>query len=150
MSSTVEHTFSINPCVCIYAADVRPILMPDGMSEPLMYRDETTHNHSSCRLSSFGSHIIEMMHELTAEYPSDSHKPSCRFEEARTALFKALGSRELFGVPLLVLANKQDLQDAQPPEAVEQMLGLDELKLPFRWESLNFLLTVQMRARGQA
>ncbi len=57
----------------------------------------------------------------------------CRFEEARTALFRALDSRELFGVPLLVLANKQDLQDAQPPEAVQQMLGLDELKVPFRW-----------------
>lgn len=55
-----------------------------------------------------------------------------RFEEARTALFRALDSRELFGVPLLVLANKQDLQDAQPPEAVQQMLGLDELKVPFR------------------
>jgi len=38
-------------------------------------------------------------------------------------------------VPLLVLANKQDLQDAQPPEAVQQMLGLDELKVPFRWVS---------------
>ena len=57
---------------------------------------------------------------------------SCRFEEARGALFKALDSRELFGVPLLVLANKQDLQDAQPPEALQQMLGLDELKVPFR------------------
>ena len=57
----------------------------------------------------------------------------CRFEEARTALFRALDSRELFGVPLLVLANKQDLQDAQPPEAVQQMLGLNELKVPFRW-----------------
>lgn len=56
----------------------------------------------------------------------------CRFEEARSALFKALGSRELFGVPLLVLANKQDLQDAQPPEAVQQMLGLDDLKQIFR------------------
>ena len=56
-----------------------------------------------------------------------------RFEEARTALFRALDSRELFGVPLLVLANKQDLQDAQPPEAMQQMLGLDELKVPFRW-----------------
>ena len=56
----------------------------------------------------------------------------CRFEEARGALFKALDSRELFGVPLLVLANKQDLQDAQPPEALQQMLGLDELKVPFR------------------
>ena len=60
------------------------------------------------------------------------HTDHCRFEEARGALFKALDSRELFGVPLLVLANKQDLQDAQPPEALQQMLGLDELKVPFR------------------
>ena len=35
-------------------------------------------------------------------------------------------------MPVLILANKQDLQDAQPPEAVQQMLGLDELKVPFR------------------
>ena len=58
--------------------------------------------------------------------------PICRFEESRSALLKALVSRELFGVPLLVLANKQDLQDAQPPEAMQQMLGLDDLKQTFR------------------
>jgi ADP-ribosylation factor related protein 1 len=63
---------------------------------------------------------------------------SCgRFEEARTVLSKALNSRELFGVPLLVLANKQDLTDAQPPEAVQHSLGLDELKVPFRVQDVS-------------
>ena len=53
----------------------------------------------------------------------------CRFEEARSALSRALGSRELFGAPLLVLANKQDAPDAQPPEALQRDLGLDDLKV---------------------
>lgn len=55
-----------------------------------------------------------------------------RFEEARGALFRALSSRELYGAPVLMLANKQDAPDAQPPAAVQQMLGLDELKVPLR------------------
>lgn len=55
-----------------------------------------------------------------------------RFEETRGALFCALSSRELYGAPVLMLANKQDSPDAQPPAAVQQMLGLDELKVPLR------------------
>lgn len=47
-------------------------------------------------------------------------------------MFRALASRELFGAPMLVLANKQDAADAQPPAAMQQMLGLDELKVPLR------------------
>ena len=47
-------------------------------------------------------------------------------------MFRALASRELFGAPMLVLANKQDAADAQPPAAMLQMLGLDELKVPLR------------------
>ena len=69
---------------------------------------------------------------LTTGLSLQYHSVTCRFEEARGALFKALGSRELFGVPLLVLANKQDVQDAQPPEAMQQMLGLDDLRQTFR------------------
>ncbi|BDA47290.1 ADP-ribosylation factor-related protein 1 [Coccomyxa sp. Obi] len=61
----------------------------------------------------------------------DSTRPA-RFEEARAALFRALSSRELYGAPVLMLANKQDAPDAQPPAAVQQMLGLDELKVPLR------------------
>jgi signal recognition particle receptor subunit beta len=41
---------------------------------------------------------------------------------------RALASRELFGAPLLVLANKQDAADAQPPESVQQGLALEDLK----------------------
>ncbi|CAK0783302.1 hypothetical protein CVIRNUC_006501 [Coccomyxa viridis] len=78
-------------------------------------------------------------------YVVDSTRPA-RFEEARGALFKALGSRELFGVPLLVLANKQDLQDAQPPEAMQQMLGLDDLKQTFRVQDVSALTGDGLRA----
>lgn len=52
-------------------------------------------------------------------------------------LLRAVNSRELFGAPVLVLANKQDLEDAQPPEAVQQMLGLDELKVPMRVQDVS-------------
>ena len=51
-------------------------------------------------------------------------------------------------MPLLVLANKQDLQDAQPPEAVQQMLGLDELKVPFRWVSSSARIVTSEDIKG--
>lgn len=40
---------------------------------------------------------------------------------------------------MLVLANKQDAADAQPPAAVQQMLGLDELKVPLRVQEASAL-----------
>ena len=64
------------------------------------------------------------MHALTCMHCAG------RFEEARIALTRALASRELFGAPVLVLANKQDAPDAQPPEAVQSGLALEDLKVP--------------------
>lgn len=48
-----------------------------------------------------------------------------RFEEAKAALDKPLGSRDTFGAPLLVLANKSDQQEAaQSQDEVASSLGL--------------------------
>ena len=46
------------------------------------------------------------------------HFVRCRLEEAKAALDKALGSRELFGAPLLIAANKQDVEHALPATEV--------------------------------
>ena len=74
-------------------------------------------------------HSIRVVHLNKGGDDNDIVSSRCRFEEARSALTRALASRELFGAPLLVLANKQDAQDAQPPEEMQQGLGLDELKV---------------------
>lgn len=47
-----------------------------------------------------------------------------RFDEAKMALDKPLGSRDTFGAPLLVMANKCDEQTAQSVEEVASSLGL--------------------------
>ena len=92
---------------------------------------DTPYTGSTCHLV-IAPNLIALFRLWILSCLSNDAVLTCRFEEARGALFKALGSRELFGVPLLVLANKQDLQDAQPPEAMQQMLGLDDLKQTFR------------------
>jgi small GTP-binding protein len=43
-------------------------------------------------------------------------------------LTKLLREEELTGVPLIVLANKQDLPDAMRPEEIGQQLALSEIK----------------------
>uniref|UniRef100_A0A8C4PZM5 ADP-ribosylation factor-like protein 11 n=1 Tax=Eptatretus burgeri TaxID=7764 RepID=A0A8C4PZM5_EPTBU len=50
-----------------------------------------------------------------------------RLEEARTELQRAVRAPESQGVPLLVVANKQDLPAALAPGDVEQALGLTDL-----------------------
>ena len=56
-------------------------------------------------------------------YVVDSTNPG-RFEEAKTALDKPLGSRDTFGAPLLVMVSKCDEQTAQSAEEVASNLGL--------------------------
>jgi ADP-ribosylation factor related protein 1 len=51
----------------------------------------------------------------------------CRFEEAKDALERALSSRDLYGAPLLVLANKQDVDSSRPTAEITQQLGLGKL-----------------------
>ena len=53
----------------------------------------------------------------------DSTDPA-RFEEAKNALDRALGSRDTFGAPLLVLASKSDSADAHEAAELASNLGL--------------------------
>lgn len=53
----------------------------------------------------------------------DASNPD-RFEEAKDALDKPLGSRDTFGAPLLVMASKCDDQGAQSSAEVASSLGL--------------------------
>jgi ADP-ribosylation factor-like protein 4 len=50
-----------------------------------------------------------------------------RMEEARMELLRTAKAPENAGVPVLVLANKQDLPGARDPREVEKLLGLAEL-----------------------
>ncbi|XP_062988431.1 ADP-ribosylation factor-like protein 4D [Elgaria multicarinata webbii] len=50
-----------------------------------------------------------------------------RLEEARVELHRIVCSSENQGVPVLVLANKQDMAQALPVAEVEKLLGLHEL-----------------------
>lgn len=50
-----------------------------------------------------------------------------RLEEAKDAMDRALGSRELFGAPLLVMASKQDIEGALAAAEVTSSLGLGKL-----------------------
>lgn len=50
-----------------------------------------------------------------------------RMEEAKMELIRTVKSPENTGVPILVLANKQDLPGAREPRDLEKLLGLCEL-----------------------
>ncbi|CAH0547993.1 unnamed protein product [Brassicogethes aeneus] len=50
-----------------------------------------------------------------------------RMEEAKMELIRTVKSPENSGVPILVLANKQDLPGAREPKELEKLLGLLEL-----------------------
>lgn len=50
-----------------------------------------------------------------------------RMEEAKMELIRTAKSPDNSGVPILVLANKQDLPDAREPKELEKLLGLHEL-----------------------
>uniref|UniRef100_T1IKC8 ADP-ribosylation factor-like protein 11 n=1 Tax=Strigamia maritima TaxID=126957 RepID=T1IKC8_STRMM len=56
-----------------------------------------------------------------------------RMEEAKMELLKTARSAENIGVPILVLANKQDLPGAKDPSDIERMLGLHELGPNHLW-----------------
>lgn len=51
-----------------------------------------------------------------------------RFEESKTALDRVLASRELLGAPLLVMANKQDLEGAANAQEVADVLGMARIE----------------------
>jgi len=50
-----------------------------------------------------------------------------RFEEAKMELIRTVRSHENLGVPLLILANKQDLPGAKEPFELENLLQLKEI-----------------------
>lgn len=50
-----------------------------------------------------------------------------RMEEAKMELIRTVKAPENVGVPILVLANKQDLPGAREPKELEKLLGLTEL-----------------------
>lgn len=50
-----------------------------------------------------------------------------RMEEAKMELIRTVKSPENASVPILVLANKQDLPGAREPKELEKLLGLSEL-----------------------
>jgi len=52
-----------------------------------------------------------------------------RLEEARVELSRTAKTPEAAGLPILVIANKQDLLRAQGPHEVERALGLSELRV---------------------
>lgn len=56
-----------------------------------------------------------------------------RMEEARMELIRTAKSPENAGVPILVLANKQDLPTAKDPREIERLLGLHELGSGHLW-----------------
>lgn len=51
-----------------------------------------------------------------------------RMEEARVELARVCRTREATGVPLLVIANKQDLPHARSAVNIERLLGVAELR----------------------
>ena len=51
-----------------------------------------------------------------------------RFEEAKSELLKLGRSPKNSGVPILVIANKQDLREAVSPEEIERLLTLKDLR----------------------
>ncbi|GER25263.1 ADP-ribosylation factor [Striga asiatica] len=59
-------------------------------------------------------------------YVIDAACPS-RFEDSKSALEKVLRHEELQGAPLLILANKQDLEDAVSVDELSQYLDLKKL-----------------------
>ncbi|EYU19533.1 hypothetical protein ABFS82_06G110900 [Erythranthe guttata] len=59
-------------------------------------------------------------------YVIDAACPS-RFEDSKSALEKVLRHEDLQGAPLLVIANKQDLDDAVSAEELAQYLDLKKL-----------------------
>ena len=60
-------------------------------------------------------------------YVIDSADPK-RFEETGQELQELLAEEKLLGVPLMIYANKQDLQYATPSAGIAEGLGLHHIK----------------------
>lgn len=84
-----------------------------------------------------------------------------RFEEARIELMKIAKNAETIGVPITIIANKQDLPNARSCAELERCLTLDELTATHPWtihpaiavigeglfESINSLYEMMVKAR---
>jgi len=56
-----------------------------------------------------------------------------RFDEARVELDQILTSKDSYGIPLLILANKQDLDNSISTLELAKKLDLDSLKATVNW-----------------
>ena len=56
-----------------------------------------------------------------------------RMDEARVELFRITKSPEMSSVPILILANKQDLPEAKDVSELEQALSMSELSAHHLW-----------------
>ncbi|XP_002131839.1 ADP-ribosylation factor 6-like [Ciona intestinalis] len=56
-----------------------------------------------------------------------------RFHEAKQELFNVLKEPEMARIPVLILANKQDISLAQPIEVLIEQLGLGDIPAWQRW-----------------
>ena len=56
-----------------------------------------------------------------------------RMEEAKMELQRTVRTPENVGIPILVLANKQDLPAAKDPKEIARILGLPELSNSHLW-----------------
>ena len=56
-----------------------------------------------------------------------------RFDETKVELDNILNSNESKGIPLLILANKQDIKNSIPPIKLAQRLELDSLDISVNW-----------------
>ncbi|EQC32021.1 hypothetical protein SDRG_10220 [Saprolegnia diclina VS20] len=77
----------------------------------------------------------ERLRAIWSKYYSESHgivfvldaADEARFDEARSALDTMLANAELDGIPILLLANKNDLADAQDMGVIAECLGVASL-----------------------
>ena len=56
-----------------------------------------------------------------------------RFDEVKVELDNILNSSESKGIPLLILANKQDIENSIPPTKLSHQLELDSLDMSVNW-----------------
>lgn len=90
------------------------------------------------RIEAFGHHLViwdlggqSGLQTIWDKYYSESHAVvyvvdsanSERFAESKEALDRVLGSSDLHGAPIILMANKQDLPEAQTPHDVAESLG---------------------------
>jgi ADP-ribosylation factor related protein 1 len=91
------------------------------------------------RIEAFNSHLIFWdlggqpgLRSIWDKYYDETHgiiyvvdaSAPARFEESKRALDKILGSREIFGAPLLVFANKHDAPGAVDAKEIADSLGI--------------------------